>query len=434
MNNLLQDILKSMDSIDGWHIIDKETSSQELFFVRQAVDMNRLKKVHHFIVTVYKDFEKDGNKYKGSSTTKIAPTMTREEITEALEDASYAASFVMNPYYPLVKPETQDVAPIKSDMTKKSLSSWLPDFTQAIFKSDIKEAAALNSSELFLNDNTYRIVNSEGVDVTYSNYDIHLEFITNWKGKEEVESFKNMNFADYRPDQISDEVKTMIDFSRDKSNAGKTPNLSDYNVLLSGEAVSSMMSYYVDLSNVQSVYEEISTFKLDDPIQGGDIKGDKVSITLDPNLTNSSFSKPYDQDGLIMKKVKIVEDGKLINYWGNSRYAHYMNVVPTGSIRNVVVAPGSKSIEAMKSKPYIELVEFSDFQMDSMTGDFAGEIRLAYYYDGKSLEPVTTGSVSGNIKNLQDDFYLSKECHQDNSYYGPKTLQLPKLNINGSNE
>jgi len=254
----------------------------------------------------------------------------------------------------------------------------------------------------------------------------------NWKGeKEEVESFRNMDFSAFEPKQIADEVKTMIEFSKEKSNAEQTPALTDFNVLLTGASVKEVLSYYVGHSNVQNVYNGISTFKIEETMQGENIIGDKVSITLDPMLANSSHSKPFDTDGLPLKKVEILKDGLLKNYWGSSRFAHYLDIKPAGNIRNILVDKGSKSIDEMKSSPYLELLEFSDFQMNVLTGDFAGEIRLGLYFDGESVKPVTSGSISGNIKSVQEHMYLSKEIYQDNNYLGPKTLQLPKLNVNG---
>jgi len=54
------------------------------------------------------------------------------------------------------------------------------------------------------------------------------------------------------------------------------------------------------------------------------------------------------------------------------------------------------SLEEMHAVPYIEPVMFSDFRLDSMTGDFGAEVRLAYYFDGKNVTPVTGGSISGS--------------------------------------
>lgn len=435
MINLLQKVLKTMDKIDGWHIVDKATQSQELFYVKQGVDMNRAKAVHHFQVTVYKDFEEGNEKYKGSSITKIAPTMTEEEVREALNEAAYAATFVKNAYYPLVDQGDPIEVMNQSTMNDKSLEAWLPDFTASIFKYDRPGENALNSAELFLNKHWYRIMNSQGVDVAYNVYDIHLEFITNCKGpKEEVELFRNMDFSEFRPEEIAREVKTMINFAKERSQAKPTPSLKDFNVLLTGGPVQEFLSYYVAHANVQSIYEKISTFDLETSIQGQGISGDKLSISLDPMLANSSQSRPYDIDGLALKKIDLIQEGILKTYYGNTRYSYYLDKPAYGNIKNLVVAPGSKSLEEMKGQAYLELVEFSDFQMDILTGDFAGEIRLGLYFDGQSVKPVTSGSISANIKDVQDHFFLSKETYQENNYHGPRTLQLPKLDVNGQDQ
>ena len=85
----------------------------------------------------------------------------------------------------------------------------------------------------------------------------------------------------------------------------------------------------------------------------------------------------------------------------------------------------------MKSEAYLELAAFSHFQMNPMTGNFAGEIRLGWYYDGKTRIPVTGGSISGNIREVQENMYLSKELQQDNNFIGPKTIQLYNVTVVG---
>ena len=52
-------------------------------------------------------------------------------------------------------------------------------------------------------------------------------------------------------------------------------------------------------------------------------------------------------------------------------------------------------------EPYLEILGFSAFQLDSFSGFYGGEVRLALYFDGKKLTPVSGFSISGN---LFDDF------------------------------
>ena len=67
------------------------------------------------------------------------------------------------------------------------------------------------------------------------------------------------------------------------------------------------------------------------------------------------------------------------------------------------------SLQEMRSKPHLEPLLFSDFRLDTVTGDFGAEIRLAYLYDGKDRFPVTGGSISGSVAELRASMVRSFE-------------------------
>ena len=121
----IKEILSNVNGIDGWKINEKIVESKELFFIKKELDMNRAKDVHHINLTVYKDFEEDGKKYRGSSTTVIYPTMNEEEIKNAITDAVYAAGFVKNEYYPLVEPEMETQYMMENSFRKDAMSNWM---------------------------------------------------------------------------------------------------------------------------------------------------------------------------------------------------------------------------------------------------------------------------------------------------------------------
>lgn len=433
MIKTIKEVLSNIKGIDGWKINEEKGESSELFFVKQELDMNRGKKVHKYKVTVYKNFEIGDDKFTGSSTINISPNMDVNEIKEDIEEAVFAASFVKNQYYPLVKPSDIDQPKMRSKFFEAPISKWLPDLTEAIFKSDNKDRGNINSAELFLNKKWNRIINSEGLDISYDSYSGNLELITNWTEEgEEIELYRDISFSDYSPDMIIEEVENMLNMSKEKALATPTPSLKNQNIILTGDPVKEFFGYYYIHANAQSVYEKISTLKLNENIQGEDIKGDLVTITLDPFMKNSSSSRPYDNDGFSLKEVPIFKNGILENYWGDQRHSSYLGIEPTGRIENFIVDGGSKSVDELKSDTYLELLAFSDFQMNPLTGDFAGEIRLGRYYDGSKVVPVTGGSISGNIKEVHKNMYLSKELQQDNNYIGPKSIQLFNINVSGN--
>lgn len=415
-----------------YKISEKSIESIELFFVKKNLDMNRAKNVQHYMVTVYVDFEEDRKKLKGSMETNIYPTMTEAEIDKAIEDALFAARFVRNDFYPLAKANPY-VNPIQvSNMSEQSLSYWMNEITKAIYESDEYEKGCINSCEIFLNKTFTRIINSEGIDVNLIDYDCMVEFITTWKEtNEEIELYKSLHFSEFDKQYLVQVVNEMMMIAKEKAIAKETPAIGKSCVLLTKEAVKEIFYYYYAKSSAASVYNEGSTWKLGDCIQGEGVKGDYITLGLNPFMRNSTFSSYFDEDGYLTKAVNIIEEGVLKRYHANTRYAYYLNVEPTGSISNMVVSGGSKSLSDLKNEPYLEISAFSDFTVDEITGDFGGEIRLAWYFDGQLTIPTTGGSITGNINELHKEIYLSKELQKDNNFEGPLAISLLNVTVTG---
>jgi PmbA protein len=378
------------------------------------------------------EFTEDGVAYKGSSNTDIHPTMSDAEIESAISEAAFAAKFVKNPYYPLVKPAASQHMPTESAFAKESLPYWMNKITKAIYKNDIYEKGGINSCEIFLEKTESRIVNSEGVDVSDTGYRCMIEFITTWKEEgEEIELYRRIDCSDYDEELFADEVKNMIVICRERAVATSTPALKTTSVILTREAVKDFFSYYYSKSNAASVYNQSSTWKVGDPLQGKAVKGDRITMTLDPFMKNSTDSESFDTEGFPLKPVKLIEGGELKRYAADTRYAYYLGVEPTGNIGNIIVESGSKTIEELKKEPYLMAAAFSDFTVDTMTGDFCGEIRLATYFDGTKTTPVTGGSVTGNINELHHELYLSRERSKDNNFEGPAMVMLKNVTVAG---
>lgn len=432
MIDRIKKLISEYRKIDGYKIKENKINSSEFFFIKKGLDMDRYKKIHNFNITVYKNFVQDDINYTGSSSAIIHPTMSDEEVLEVIEECAFAASFITNKYYPLVAPTDIVQAEIKSNLSEKSLNEWLPKLSEAIYKSDIYDKGGINSSELFINEIYTRIVNSKGIDVSFTTYKGELEFITNWKADtEEIELYKHINFSEMDYNLIDDKVKEMLVFSSEKAMASPTPPLIKHTVLLTGAPVIELLNYYLVNSSAKGVYTGLSTAKLDDNIQGTGVLGDLITLTLDPFMKNSTTSYPYDDDGFPVNSVEIFKKGVLNRYHGDVRHCHYLNIEPTGNISNFIIQGGTYSIADFKMEPYLEVAAFSDFQMDALTGDFGGEIRLGWFFDGKNTIPVTGGSISGNIKDLQKEMYLSKELQSDNNFIGPKSVKLLNVSVAG---
>ena len=103
----------------------------------------------------------------------------------------------------------------------------------------------------------------------------------------------------------------------------------------------------------------------------------------------------------------------------------------TFRVTNWEAAGGHKSADEIRTPGTLEVVEFSDFQVDSVTGDLFGEIRLAYLYDENGRRPVSGGSVSGSMKQLVSHMTLSKEMRQYDNVRIPSVTRLDGVTVTG---
>jgi PmbA protein len=434
---MLQEIIKVLNAnkeVSAWKIIERETRGLELFFIKKNLDMNRSKKVKHMLLTLYHDFKED-REYRGSVSLRLHPTYTLSEIESIIEKALFSARYVKNEPYPLAEPGIPATVIPESRFASKPLESWLAPLTEALFKEGTREKGGINSAELFLNHIKIRILNSAGVDVAYDSYKGDLEIIAEWHGKkEDVELYKLIHFSDFFPEKISETVKKQLLLCRDRAQAKATPSLK-VPVLLTGDPVKEFFNYYLSQSAAENVYKKISTMEIGRSIQGERVQGDKLNIRLEPYLIDSVQSAAWDSDGLALKPVALIEQGILTHYWGPLRFTHYLNCPATGNVPNVIIREGTCPAEDIRKGEYLEVLSFSDFQCDPLTGDFGGEIRLAKYAAGNgSAEPVsvTGGSISGNIRDVQHDFTFSKEIQVFDNFQGPETIRLNQVNITGA--
>ena len=175
------------------------------------------------------------------------------------------------------------------------------------------------------------------------------------------------------------------------------------------------------------IYQKYSSYQTGCNVQGDEVEGDRINLTLKATI-------PYSTEGIPMKDRELVRDGRLMLIHGGNRFAYYMNLEPTGLYRGYKAVEGKVSLEEMRQTPYLEVVNFSDFQMDSLSGHFGGEIRLAFLYDGEKRIPVTGGSINGSILEAQKNLVFSREMQVEEMFEGPLAVCMEGILVAGSVE
>ena len=427
MKEKIVKLLKENKDLSSYSIVLSNTVSKEAFFVKDKLDMNRGKEVFHVLLTVYKDFELDGKKYRGSASCKISPQDTDEVIGQKIGDSVFAAGFVKNEWYPLPKNEK---CKVDNKIEHKELLDSILKMKNSVYaKNETK--ANINSVEFFASSTYIEVVNSEGVDVSFVENKNIAEVITDAKGAEEVEIYGCESYGKLDDALLKEVVQEQLHNTSERAIATKATHINSINVILRGSAVPSFFDFYITQTSSSNVYSGQSRAKRGENFQG-EVKGDVLNINLEPNLENAVNSASYDKEGNHLKHTVLYENGVVKTYHGGMRHAHYLGIEPTGNIPNFEVASGSLFYETdMKAKPYIEILMFSDFFMDATTGNFGGEFRLARYFDGKETHIITGGSISGNMFKVQSEMYFSKEIMIKDGYKGPKAVFLPNMEIVG---
>jgi predicted Zn-dependent protease len=424
------------NDISDWKISSVKTEGRELFFIGNSIDMVRAKQIEDVKLTVYRDFKFNLKSYRGSATSTIHPTMSDQEMEYTIRKAVYASSFVKNERFPIVNHVVCVNYPSGPSMSIQDLSENLPQLVQEIYSSNSSlQDVKLNSCELFLSLKEENIINSKGLSIHFSRPSLYVECITQAPGlTEEIELYESILLSDLKEGVLKSKIMQLLHATSDRSKAIPLPNLGEIPVIISGDSVSELLQFYLYRLSARYIYENISDTDIGEAIQGEEVEGDKISLYLDPQLPGSYHSRPFDLDGFPLHKVRLIHQGIVEKYWGDIQYSHYIHTPPTGQFCNISVDSGSQTLQQMKNEPFLEIVAFSDFQMDNITSDFGGEIRLAYYYDGTKVQAVYGGSISGNLKKIQEQLILSKERRLLKQYYGPCSIKLKGVNIAGISE
>lgn len=422
MRDIIISSLKAL-GIESYLITESEKNCKEMFFIKKTLDMTRTEALDEWNVTVYHDDE--AKKLRGSATCMIHQGMEEDEVRNTLSDAYYAAGFAMNPYYKLVKGKSEPLVKAAGSLAGVTLEEAAHGMTEALFASDNEEGSFINSAELFVERKLVRIINSEGVDCGYESYSVKGEFVVQCLEPVDVELYQDFSYDELDEDSLKKLVADKLITVIDRAKASRAPEAGRYNVLLSEDSVREVLSFYTARADASLIYPKYSTYEAGMQVQGEKVDGERLNITL-------HSSAPYNNDGIRMKDCELVKNGILEHIHGGLRMSQYLKVQPTGEYNKLVVDNGSESLAEMKKGRVLHVVSFSDFNMNSMTGHFAGEIRLAYLYDNGTVSLVTGGSVNGSIIDAQHDLVFSRERYESSSYSGPYAILLKDVPVSGT--
>lgn len=340
----------------------------------------------------------------------------------------------------------------------------------------------INSLELFISKEQRRLLNSQGIDYSRTIWRGYSEFVVEADSSADspsnnpadspanslsknladgssangssadgsadnpystVELFDDIEFSEPDPERLAQSIGDRLIQVGDRALARPMPRLSGIPLILRGKEAEEIFSWFFENSRTEAIYSKASPFRPGANVQGGnenieaEHKGngaiiEPLDLWAEPVISGLPASAAFDTDGFPLERTPMIEKGVLTTLIGSVRHADWLGVPRRGAFPLFSVSPGSMSLEEMHAFPYIEPVMFSDFRLDSMTGDFGAEVRLAYYFDGKNVTPVTGGSISGSMSTMRTTMRRTKETAMVSRSVCPIAVMLQGAIIAGA--
>ena len=424
MLDMLKEKLSGL-GVYGWELTETRTRGWEFYFIGHRLDQNRAKDIVDYRAKVYVATE--GGKYLGAASALISPTASEADVDRILADIKFQAGLMKDPAYtltslPITVPEKRESVDVEAiaESFMRALSS-LPE----------TETEYINSYEIFVNELTRHTLNSNGVEYTCIFPSSMAEVVVNARaGDHEIELYRAFRSGTCDGENLRSELARALQFGRDRLIAQPTPILDKPDVVLSTDDAVEIYSYFLDKTFARFKLMGMTDWEAGKPICP-EFKGDRISVRALSSLRNSDRDFPVDAEGSVIEDRDLIKDGVVQCFWGSRQFASYLGLEKSSAVPNVRYYGGTKSAEELRQGDFLELVEFSDFQVDPMGGTVAGEIRLGYLHQGGRVTVVTGGSLSGSLTEAIPTMEFSKEEKQYNNNVIPAVTRLKGLTVTG---
>ena len=411
--------LKANKNISAYELSILDKDSRELFYVLDHLEINRAVKVKTIFIKVYVN----DSKSTGVSTVVVTAADDAKSLSSKLTKAVSRAKAAKNPYYPLAE-KKENLKDIKND--KKDLNEVATKVAKAVFKADVYKNGWINSTEIFVSKFKEEFINSNGVDHISESFKIEVECIPTWSNKkEEFELYKfyESNKTDYK--KITEEIDEILNLAKARSVAKTLKDIKlaeDVKVLVKNDMLEYIVRTFAADLNYRSQFMHDNHYS----------KGDKISdtpfdLSMKPVIAGCSASRKFDSHGTLLSAVRLIAKGVAKNTYGDVQFGYYNKEEKISG--NLPVAQIKADGVEYKKTPHLIIENFSSPQLESDSGYWGGEVRLARYFDGKKYIPLTGFSIAGNIYEDIRNVKFSKEEGQTSRYKGPKYMIFEGIKI-----
>ncbi|MEW6188201.1 MAG: metallopeptidase TldD-related protein, partial [Thermodesulfobacteriota bacterium] len=290
-----------------------------------------------------------------------------------------------------------------------------------------------SAAEIFIEDKEILLLNSKGLELEEKRTEILVDFVLlaekgpllegEGQGSKKAVFFDDLNLAETMDHYAA--------FSRESLEA-VLPRSGLFPVIFSEEALDSLFHFFCLQASGPGRFQNWSHFRVGYPVIE-ELQGEALTLSSNPTLPGGLKTRSFDDNGLPLHPVRVIDENIFQNPMNSKRYADYLNEKATGDFSNLEVASGSTlSSDLLTGAPCFHLLRFSHFEPNPVTGAFSAEIRTGYYLMNGRKMPIKGGSVSGTMQQAFKKAFFSRERTRREAYSGPRAVRIEPLTISGS--
>jgi PmbA protein len=422
-------LTKFSPGLSAWQVARAARRSSQAFLIREETESIRRVDTRKYIVTIHQLRGEGDKKVLGESSFVF---LEGEDIGPKLDLAMAMAAGVSNRPWTMPGPGQYYMGSEIKDpaiaLNPEKVIAKIKDET--LFCVGELPDARLSSAEVFADHVEFTLLNSQGLKVSSEHTEILFDFVLlSGEGKGEVESsgFKTVRF--YKDLKVGETLRKYAQYGRDLL-AARLPENGKFDVVFSEEALDNLFNTFVAHAGGTSAYQGWSRLEKGRPVIE-DPEGETLSLYSNPQIPGAMRSGPFDEYGLAAKRVEVIKDNVFKKRTLDKRYSDYLGEEATGGFANVEVETGAKSRDALLTDGCYELLRFSTFEPNPVTGNFSAEIRTGYKIEGDKRIPIKGGSVTGVMYDAFRRAWFSSEKVTRAAYRGPAAVKLMGLDLAG---
>jgi PmbA protein len=435
--NKIIDALNKRRDLAGWAVRHLTREGSQVFAVPRQTEAQRSAGIENYKIDVlHRTTDREGNEAVGTGNTTVLPG---GDIREAIERAILTAGLVANPVHSIPGPAPlPDVPLVDADLQKGHAAATRALMEQMQACAAQNPDVQLTAAEAFGEIHHTRLVNSRGVDAEQEATQVNIEFVLHsQRGDKEVETFVEMRRRRVADLAIEEEMERRVQQTLDQFEITAAPAWEGP-VILRGSVLATFVAgdglrggVLHILGNAEAKYAKFSSWEVGKSVFRGEVKGDPLTVWASRCIPFGIYSNRFDDEGIPAQRVELIRDNELVTFVASQRYADYLELPATGAFGGVEVPPGQTEAAALLAEPHIEVIQFSWFNPDPITGDFAAEIRFGYLVENGVRKPFRGGQLIGNFMEALANVHWSAETGMFGNYFGPHTARFNHLKVSG---